>query len=228
MTKHHPSHSQLASFSSGGMSAHYAAAIATHIEFCSQCKANAKKLENIGGVSLEKLSPTTISDSLKDKLFEKLNSRASNEALLTENHAKEMDKSEATQESSIPKVLQKLLPNGYEKLEWKWTGPGIHAAKLESFPNGSQLSLLRIQPGKAIAVHTHKSDEVTVLLKGSLSDEFGFYQQGDYVLMNSSHQHRPVASVDEVCICLTVIEKPLHFTGTLMSLLNPVIAKYLA
>jgi len=222
MTKHHPSHAQLAAFSSGGMAAHYAAAIATHIEFCEQCKANTKKIENIGGVSLEKLAPAKVSDSLKNKLFEKLDKPRTEDTLINEAI------NNSSNNSSAPKALRKLLPNGFDKLDWKWTGPGIHAAKLESFANGSQLSLLRIQPGKAIASHTHKSDEVTVLLKGSLSDEFGVYQKGDYVLMDSSNKHRPVASNDEVCICLTVIENPLHFTGAFMGLLNPVIAKYLA
>lgn len=221
MTKHHPSHELLSAFASGTLSTHHAAAIATHIEFCEQCKANSKKLENIGGISFEKISPIKISDSLKDKLFEQLFEQADTQHIQKPNRETESN-------NSVPKSLRKLLPHGFDNLDWKWTGPGIHAAKLESFANGTQLSLLKIQPGKAIATHTHKSDEVTVLLKGSLSDEFGVYQQGDYVCMNQQHQHRPVASNDEECICLTVIENPLHFTGFFMSLLNPVIARYLS
>jgi len=227
MTKHHPSHEQLAQFVAGSMSTHYAAATATHIEFCEQCKTNAKKLENIGGVSFEKITAVNVSDSLKSKLFEKLDGKLDGKS--NEKPASKSDSEQNTNHSSnIPKVLRKVLPNGLDNVEWKWTGPGIHAAKLESLPNGTQLSLLRIQPGKAIATHTHKCDEVTVLLKGSLSDEFGVYQKGDYVLMDHTHQHRPVASNDEVCICLTVIETPLHFTGLFMGLFNPVIAKYLS
>ena len=221
MSKHHPSPTQLASFASGSMSTHYAAAISTHIEFCEQCRSNTQKLQNIGAVSFENLDTVSVSDSLKDKLFSQLDSQEATQAQETKH-------SKTNQKSNVPSALKNLLPNGLDDLDWKWTGPGIHAAKLESITKGTQLSLLKIQPGKAIAAHTHKCDEVTVLLKGSLSDEFGVYNKGDYILMNDDHEHRPVASNHEECICLTVIETPLHFTGFFMGMLNPVIAKYLA
>jgi putative transcriptional regulator len=223
MIKHHPSHEQLALFTAGSMPTHYAAAISTHLEFCEQCKTNAKKLENIGGVSFEKITAVNVSDSLKTKLFEKLDGKTNNNP-----HTESIKGLNKNHSNTIPKVLHKILANGLDKAKWKWTGPGIHAAKLESFPNGTQLSLLKIQPGKAIATHTHKCDEVTVLFKGSLSDEFGIYQKGDYVLMDQNHRHRPVASNDEECICLTVIESPLQFSGYFMGLLNPVISRYLS
>jgi putative transcriptional regulator len=221
MINTHPTYEELTLFTSGSMQTHKAAAISAHVEYCEECKLNTKKLQSVAGASFSELSETSVSQEVKENLLSKLSDAPERTLESTTNTDNENS-------SGVPKVLKNLVPEGYNQLEWKWTGPGIHAAKLENFKNGTQLSLLKIQPGKAIASHTHESDEITVLLKGSLSDEFGVYKKGDYLVMNEEHEHRPVASADEECICLTVIDKPLRFTGSLMGLLNPVISRHLA
>ncbi len=221
MIKHHPTPEQLSAFSSGSLAIHQAAAISVHLENCSQCQENVRKLQNIGGVVFEQLDSQSVSQDLKSKVLGKIASQDS--AQKGEEPSKD---NSAT--NKCGSVLDKFIPEDFDQLDWKWTGSGIHVAKLESLDKGSQLSLLKIAPGKAIASHTHKSDEITVLLKGSLSDELGVYHKGDYIVMDENHEHRPVASSDEECICLTVIETPLHFTGFFMSLLNPIISKHLA
>lgn len=219
MSKHHPSQNQLIGFASGALPIHYATAISSHLSFCTRCKADAKKLESLGGASLENVQKSEINADLKSKVLNMLdNDIPPKSSPFTENR---------TIVNSLPGALRKLVPEGLDNLDWRWTGPGIHSFKLDSIPNGSQLSLLRIQPGKPIAHHTHKGNEITLLLEGSLSDEYGVYQKGDYILMDEQHKHRPVASNDEACICLTVVDHPLHFTGFLMGMLNPIIAHYL-
>ena len=78
------------------MPTHYAAAISVHLESCKQCQENARKLQGIGGASLEKVEPSSVSNTLKAKLFEKLDAPQANATRANATRANATrDKSEA-------------------------------------------------------------------------------------------------------------------------------------
>jgi putative transcriptional regulator len=81
-------------------------------------------------------------------------------------------------------------------------------------------NLLHIEPGGSVPEHTHKGFELTVLLEGSFHDDHDKYVKGDFIMLDSSHQHHPVSP--EGCLCYTVANDALHFTQGINKLLNPI------
>ena len=59
------------------------------------------------------------------------------------------------------------------------------------------------------------------MLQGGFSDVTGHFLRGDVCDADSGVEYRPVADLDEVCVCLVVTDSPLRLTGWLGRLLNP-------
>ncbi len=65
--------------------------------------------------------------------------------------------------------------------------------------------------------------EWTVVLQGSFSDHAGLYLPGDYLRCEPGHVHLPVATRDRECICLTVHDGAVRFTGWWQRWVNPLL-----
>lgn len=220
MINHHPSSDRLAAFSAGSLPLSQALCISAHLEHCPQCRQQVKRLNHIGSELLDQLSPSAVPDDLKQRVMGRIQAtptQASNPSPV--NTVK-------TGDSSVPRCLRSLIPQGYEELNWKRLSPSIHAAKLCSDVNGSKIEMIRIQPGGQVASHNHTGEEITLVLTGSFSDEAGVYRQGDIIFRNKNDKfHRPMASQDAECICLTAVESPIQFTGFFARLFNPLIRR---
>ena len=66
--------------------------------------------------------------------------------------------------------------------------------------------------------HRHQGDEITVLLKGSFSDQEGKYVVGDFIVRTKGETHRPVASQDQDCLCLAALDAPIVMSNWLVRL----------
>ena len=99
--------------------------------------------------------------------------------------------------------------------------PSLREAKLETGQNKSEVSLYKIRRGGSAAEHNHKGREVTLVLEGAFSDSEGTYNVGDYVVREAGEIHRPIATQDKDCLCLSVLDAPLKLTGMMGALVNP-------
>jgi putative transcriptional regulator len=68
--------------------------------------------------------------------------------------------------------------------------------------------------------HTHRGEELTLVLQGSFSDAAGNYARGDVATANAEIDHQPLAGAGELCLCLAVEEEPLRLTGIVGRALN--------
>lgn len=209
MVNHHPDPELLAAFSSGTLPLSQALSVSVHLERCSECRANLFRLNTLGAELMADLPPQAGSEQLKSEVLAKLD----------ETPAAIPPK--ALRQSSIPAALRQFVPNSYDDLPWEYHGPSIRSVTLCVDTNGARVEMIRIKPGGRVASHTHTGDEITVVLEGSFSDETGVYREGDFVLCDARHVHRPVATKDRECICLAVTNAPLRFTGMLGRLINP-------
>jgi putative transcriptional regulator len=73
------------------------------------------------------------------------------------------------------------------------------------------IRLLKISPGVAIPEHGHSGSELTLVLKGSFSDENGCFKPGDIADLDDDTEHQPISDSYQDCICLIVTENPLRF-----------------
>lgn len=221
MTNHHPAPELLTAFSAGSLQLSQAICVSTHIEHCDICSTNLRRLNSMGAALFESQQPQPVSERLKDAVLAQLDQTPMEvtETLTTTTTT-------ATEyQGSIPRALRQFIPQSYDDLHWEILSPSIRTATLWTDTNGARVEMLRIKPGGKVATHTHTGDEYTVILEGSFSDETGVYRRGDFVLRDGKHQHKPVATKDRECICLTVTDAPIRFTGFFARLLNPFVRK---
>ena len=107
------------------------------------------------------------------------------------------------------KALQACQQGGWQRL----TG-GVSRLDLGKQKN-VQAHLYRIEPGASVPTHSHKGEELTLVVAGGFTDQFGSYGPGDISRQTPTHTHRPVADDDGVCMALAVSEGGLKFTGVL-------------
>lgn len=220
MAHHHPATDLLTAFSAGNIPLSHGLCVSAHIEHCDQCRSNLQRLNSMGAQMFDELQSAPVNDDLKSIVFAMLD-----EAPVEDDSAKLAGTKAAAKAAGVPRCLQQFIPEDYDSLEWQHVSPSIRAAKLCTDSNGAKVEMLRIKPGGKAALHTHTGDEYTMILKGSFSDESGIYRAGDFVVRGRNDKHRPTATKDEECICLTVTDAPIEFTGFFTRWLNPLIRK---
>lgn len=209
MIKHHPDDNLLTEFSAGTLPFGQSIAVSAHLHYCNRCRARVSSLNTLGADLLQHSEPESVSDSLLASVMDQLDN---------EPQAKPVVK--APVRNQKPKVLEKILASsGQEK--WEFLTPSLDMARLKTGQNEFEVSLHRIKAGGSVAEHDHKGTEITLVLEGSFSDEAGIYNEGDFLLREAGQVHRPLASRDAPCICLSVVAAPVRMTGTFTRLLNP-------
>jgi len=217
MADHHPNPELLAAYTAGSLPLSHALSVAAHVERCSICQLNVQRLNNLGAQMMESTEPSTVSDELRNNVFAMLDDQP---------EVEDVPEAPAPKaNNNVPKCLQQFVPDGYDALKWSKVSSSIETAMLCTDSNGARVEMVRIKPGGQIATHTHTGDEFTLVLEGSFSDESGIYQSGDFVLRDSSHEHKPIATKDSACICLTVTDAPIAFTGFFTRMLNPLLKR---
>lgn len=113
----------------------------------------------------------------------------------------------------IPQLLVSCVGPCLDMMSWEPIAPGIwtHAILLSPGACGD-LRLLKVEPGEALPEHAHAGWELTLVLRGSYTDEVGTFRPGDVADLDDGATHHPKACPKEGCICLTASEhKPPLF-----------------
>lgn len=213
MANHHPAAELLLAFSAGSLPLSQALCVSTHIESCDHCARQLQQLNKLGASLFETQAPAAAPDHIKQRVLTQLDDSPAAPATTA-----------SSRPSQIPHSLQQFINGDYDNLKWRYVTPSIRTAFL-CMDNGAKVEMLRIKPGGKVATHTHTGDEYTLILEGSFSDDSGIYSKGDFILRTGRHKHKPVATKDRECICLTVTEAPIRLTGFFGRLLNPLIRK---
>lgn len=202
MSAHHPDDIILLDYAAGSLSIPEALAVSVHLYFCGHCRTQLKKLNSIGGVLLENAKPATLDDDGFEALMQKIE------------HAP-MSSPQGVSMHEYSNPLARLLPAPLADVPWHQQTREIGKFDLTKLlqVTGFQVALQKIAAGAKVPTHTHKGTELTVILSGGFSDELGVYHTGDFIARDASHKHSPTALQNEDCICLTVLDAPIKFTG---------------
>ncbi|MFD1216471.1 ChrR family anti-sigma-E factor [Microbulbifer celer] len=227
---HHPDNNMLLEYASGSLNRAHSLVVSAHLQLCNECTAQLKLLNGIGGALLDTVSSdsSTMEPSMSEqqtqafsRLMERIN--AAEKAPQESNEASTAVLPRPPSDpifKHVPPVVDKLIrTNG--KLKWQRLSRGLKEALLETGQQRHQVSFHRIAPGSKVAEHDHRGKEITMVLYGSFSDADGVYTPGDFLVREPGETHRPTATQDEECLCLSVVEAPVTLTGLLGKLINP-------
>lgn len=213
MIKYHPNDNLLVEFSAGSLPFAQSIAVSAHLYFCTHCQQRVGKLNCLGAGMMNDIEPVAVSEDLLGLVMSRL----------TSDTAQVPDPVTAPARRSaakMPGIIEKILKSqGAPK--WKFVTPSLNMARLKTGQREYEVALHKIKAGGSVAKHDHRGTEITLILDGSFSDEEGIYNKGDFLVREQGQPHRPLASQDAPCICLSVVAAPVRLTGTFHRLLNP-------
>ncbi len=216
--QHHPEETLLAEFAAGVLPPAQAIAVSAHLHYCPASRQKVRDLEALGGALLER--EKTSQPELDQAFTKLLQCIYEHTDVASEAHNEPHHKVNA-KHADLPKALQKLLSQ--QTVNWKRVTSTLKTAPLVTGQEEYCVSLQKIAAGGRVPHHDHGGREITVVLRGSFSDEDGVYQPGDFIERQDGDAHRPMASSNEDCLCLSVEEAPVKLTGILGWLINPFI-----
>lgn len=225
MIHHHPDNNMMLEYASGSLNWAHSLVVSAHIQLCPKCAAQVNMLNGIGGSLLATSTPSTSASQPADD-FERLMQRIDqdNESSEAGHRSEPVSGNGKTHKdpifSSVPPVVRKLLGTN-PILSWRRLSKGLKEARLATGQNRHEVAFHRIAPGSKVAEHDHRGKEITMVLYGSFSDADGVYSAGDFLVREPGEVHRPTATQDQECLCLSVVEAPVALTGFLGKLVNP-------
>lgn len=209
---HHIPAELLLDYATGSLAEPWSLVVACHLSLCPHCRAELAAIERVAGAMLDDVPP----QSLRSSGF------AAIEARLGDQEPAPVRKAVSGRRGGgIPAPLRAYLKDGIDRIDWRWSGAGLHSWALPvPKARGGMVSLLKIAPGAAMPLHTHRGEEMTLVLSGGFTDEGGAFTRGDVEIADGNTEHRPVAMNDGPCICLAVTDAPLNFRGSFGWVLN--------
>ncbi|USE37197.1 ChrR family anti-sigma-E factor [Endozoicomonas sp. SCSIO W0465] len=208
---HHPDDSTLLCYGAGSLPDALAMVVACHLAVCDQCYDKVVEAEQIGLGLMEQEPVESISQSSRDWMLAMLDESV-------DDAGSEVGKTSDVN-SDIPEPLCPLIGHSFSDLHWRTMAPGMKQFILPA--SRGKLRLLKIAPGTFMPSHGHSGSELTLVLKGSYSDELGRFSVGDVADVDPDMTHQPVADTHEGCICLIATDGPLRFKGLVPRLLQP-------
>ncbi|MCL1091328.1 ChrR family anti-sigma-E factor [Shewanella profunda] len=230
MIKHHPDQDLLFAHAKGELSLSMAIAISAHCALCEACKTavaqytqeaadlafNQHEIDDTTADNIDisandiSLMQSALPDELQTMLAQilcqpELATAPSNEPILV---------SVKNQHYSVPSVFRQHLDRPWQQLG------KVSRMRFTLNEMNTRASLLHIEALGEIPQHTHKGNELTLLLAGEFSDINGNYVPGDFIMLDGHTKHAPKTL--KGCLCYIVLDAPLHFTKGLSKLLNPI------
>ncbi len=215
MISHHPDTNLLVEFANGSCDWALGILINAHLEHCRHCRSQVQQLEQVGAVLLTTGPKVGVEDVCLEKLWRRIE-----ETPQTQQAAQSLQVptvKAAAAEAGLPPLVQRLQPNG----PWQKISKHLKQRRLKTGQDKYEVALQSIKSGGQVSRHDHRGMEYTVVLQGCFSDAEGIYCTGDFVQRQPGQAHKPTASQNEDCLCLTAVEQPVRLTHWLGRMINP-------
>lgn len=217
MVKYHPDTRFLTDYAAGSLPQSQALCVAAHLHYCPACRVKVGELTRLGSELFMAQEPLPVAGDSFDRLMARLDTAP----------AETPSRRESPRPSTrLPRAIHKLTNGDLDSLRWRRVGKSFRYSTIPMAPKGPgdeqrETSLLYISAGGNVPKHHHRGDEITVVLKGSFSDQEDHYHVGDYIVRTSGETHTPVASQDEDCLCLSTLDAPIVINNWFYRLLMP-------
>lgn len=205
----HPPEDLLLAYAGGAADEATALIVASHLVFCSACRAQVEHMERIGGALLEDGPPTAMEPGALAATLARL------DAPVPQSRPRRRPSRDGT-----PAPLRDLLGRDLSDVRWRRIGPSL--GYLPLMRRGKlRMRLLRGAPGTEVGTHSHRGMEYTLVLRGGFTDVTGSYGPGDFQTAGPELSHSPIADAGEDCINLAVTTAPLRFENLIQKIAGP-------
>jgi len=201
---HHLGSETLLSFAAGTLPSALSAVAGAHIAMCRHCRDEFVWCERIGAALLEGLPAMPLADA--------------EPAVASLREAGPPDLARLGGNASNP--ILRLARDDFADIAWRRIGIGLWHRPLPLKGQGA-LQLIKAAPGAAVPEHSHGGGELTLILRGAMSDTTGRYVAGDVADLDEEIEHTPIADAGEGCLCAIANEVPTRFHSLLARLLQP-------
>ncbi len=211
---HHPGEDLLWDYYRGTLKPGLSLVVRSHLELCAHCRGDLTLFDAVGGAMLDRTEGVAMADNALDLAL----ARIERPETPVSAPAKTLRKRPAFLAGlDLPETLKDAHIHGRH-----WVAPGVWLARIDVADGGrSPTYLLRVPPGMAMPVHSHRGRETTVVLKGRFSDAKGEYGVGDFVCCDDEDCHSPAVAAGDDCICLIAQEAPIVPLTWLGRMLQP-------
>lgn len=221
MINHHPDDNLLTEYAAGSIEMAPGLIICAHVQICPHCRKRVEQLNKLGATILA----SSVAEAVDPENFTQLMQRIRKQPEEVPASVKgdvQLHPAYAHDPlfKPIPKVIAKLLPHNGQ-LEWRRVSKGLKLARLVTGQSKYEVAFQRITSGSKVVEHDHRGTEITLVLCGSFSDEDGVYNEGDFLVRTPGEIHRPTATQNQDCLCISVVEAPVKVTGLFGKLVNP-------
>lgn len=226
MIKHHPDENMLVEFSAGSLDWALGLSVSAHVSQCKICKAKLMACNGIGGRLLENVPKQEIDQSLIQNVLAKaMHIESKTEWVCAPTNKQQPQLNNISKEwDGLPSCVVKAINASSDAVRWRSVTPSLKTAQLMLQQDKYEVAFHKIKSGGTVAEHNHKGLEVTVVLEGSFSDENGVYGVGDFLVRQPGQVHRPTATQDQDCLCLSVLSAPVALTGFFGKFINPLMS----
>jgi putative transcriptional regulator len=203
MTRH-PDDSTLLSYAAGSLPGALAVVVAAHVAVCPRCRDEVAMMELMGGALLAGLPGVALRRTAPER---------------PEVEPRRPVAPAPPVSAEVPAPLAQLVGVDLDALRWRWIGPGLWVRRVQIAGEG-RLHLIKGAPGATVPDHGHYGSELTMVLRGAITDQSGNYGPGDVCDLDEEVEHKPVAGA-EGCICVVAQERPVRWRSQLARLMRP-------
>lgn len=231
----HPLSETLQRFASGDLDPASSIMISTHLEYCPHCRQLACSIEDSQAAAVLASETPEVEHAGTQNTIAPLSPD-----LMTMMHAimttsepdvePEIESGDDSVSAGMPTALilgdkTYPLPRALQRHRDRigpWSRlPGKLKRAAVDVGGPQKMNFIYMDSDSALPEHTHQGQEITLVLAGEFYDDQGTYRPGDFIIQTSANQHVPKTRSGQDCLCLTLLDAPLHFTSGLATLLNP-------
>ena len=204
---HHPAEELLIAYAGGVADEGTSLVIATHLALCPMCRRTVASAEAAGGALLSGMTPAPLGNAALKNVLSRLDEQT-----------KPFEHAPPAKAAIFPEPLRSYFGGDLERVKWISVTKGISVKPV--FRHGAtRVQLIRSLPGAGVGIHSHRGEELTLVLEGGFTDVTGHYLRGDLQTADPSLTHRPMTDEGGPCISLAVTGARLRFTSPLVGLL---------
>lgn len=220
MINHHPSDTDLIRFVEGTLSPVESLFVSAHCDMCLSCREKLSSYTELladNALGSDRKIDQHISTNLTD-VFCKIVSSSDEAPVIQHNHCLSPSVISLNgQDYSVPRSLQKYVT---DVGEWRHLLGKIWFCSA-NIGEGYLAQFIFMEKGGSVPEHKHLGNELTLVLDGEFEDGLSSYDTGDFLKMNGSHSHAPIAITERGCMVFSVIDQPLQFKSGWAKLINP-------